>query len=66
MLCMTWETVLSIVSIPDLFVLKLGAGAGQTNGWTDGAQCVMQPPRLSTLCPKKVVHQTHDDNFLNS
>jgi len=22
--------------------------------------------RVSTLCPKKVVHQTHGDNFVNS
>ena len=26
---------MSIVSIPELFVLKLGAGAGQTNGQRD-------------------------------
>jgi len=25
-----------------------------------------QIPSIYTLCPKKVVHQTHDDNFVNS
>jgi len=29
---------------------------GQMDGRTD---------RISTLCPKKVVHQTHGDNFVS-